>query len=411
MTRRNPTLTPEDFPDSPYAQELRRGVTTRGFAPGIEAEYREEHLDRVRLRMRIWFTLMGPLSIQFAILTARASGLWTAYGFVHLLVVIPCAIALVAILWSRWYEPLFDPVVRPLTILMLAVLVDMVARTIAVGQTEMIAALVLYTFAVYFLLGFLFLSAMTASLATMATFLLAAWLHGVPIGLMTSGLVMMVTTAGVAAIVCRDIELSYRRNFLESVLIRDLAARDGLTGVMNRRAFDEHLRRVWQQALRDRRQIALLMIDIDHFKAYNDHHGHQAGDSTLRQVAQTIQGFARRPLDLAARYGGEEFGVILYDVSITQLSAIAEQIRAAVEKLHIAHGARGADAAVTISTGVGAIEPALNRSLEGAVQFADEALYAAKQNGRNCVVIRGGDEYHELQTGTFSNLQHKRLSA
>ena len=120
---------------------------------------------------------------------------------------------------------------------------------------------------------------------------------------------MLVITAIVSAIVHRDMEVSHRHNFLETALIRTMASRDGLTGLMNRRALDDHLRRIWQQGLRDKRQVALLLIDIDHFKAFNDSYGHQARDSALREVAHVIDSSARRPFDLAARYGGEEFAV------------------------------------------------------------------------------------------------------
>jgi len=123
--------------------------------------------------------------------------------------------------------------------------------------------------------------------------------------------------SSIAAIVYRDVEQSYRRNFLQAALIGELVARDDLSGLMNRRAFDEHIVAVWHQAARDQRPVALLMIDIDHFKGYNDRRGHLAGDFALRSVAKVIQGFARRPLDLAARYGGEEFAVVLYDLAFS----------------------------------------------------------------------------------------------
>jgi diguanylate cyclase (GGDEF)-like protein len=179
---------------------------------------------------------------------------------------------------------------------------------------------------------------------------------------------------------------------------------------MNRRAFDEHLLRVWQHALRDQRSIAVLMIDIDHFKRYNDDFGHQAGDLALRSVARIIQGFARRPLDLAARYGGEEFAVILYDLALPHVQEMAESLRKGVQNLqiepHEAEAAPGRE--VTVSVGVGLAAPVIGRTPQGAVQLADEALYEAKQAGRNRVVVKGTDAYMLLNTGAFTTRKDSR---
>jgi diguanylate cyclase (GGDEF)-like protein len=146
-------------------------------------------------------------------------------------------------------------------------------------------------------------------------------------------LVMAMLSGVIAAIVYRDVEVANRRSFLENAVIRDLVARDALSGLMNRRTFDAHLKLVWQHALREQRPVAVLMIDIDHFKQFNDAMGHQAADEVLRKVADTIREFAHRPLDLAARYGGEEFALILYDLSAPHVQQIAGRLRETVENL------------------------------------------------------------------------------
>ena len=177
-----------------------------------------------------------------------------------------------------------------------------------------------------------------------------------------------------------------------------MAARDGLTGLRNRRAFDEHLGRVWQQALRDRRTLIVMLADVDEFKQFNDRYGHQAGDEALQRIAAAIDGYAKRPLDLAARYGGEELAVILYDASRDMATDIAGQMRAAVHALGIHDGSRRGR--ITISIGVAVVRPTLERSPAGAIQLADEALYAAKQEGRNRVVVLDREQ-HEISTGVF----------
>jgi len=230
-------------------------------------------------------------------------------------------------------------------------------------------------------------------------------------------LAALALSAVISAIVAKDVERSMRRGFLEDALIAEMVSRDGLSGLMNRRALDEHLLRVWQQAQRDRRTLAVLMVDIDHFKAYNDTFGHQSGDAILRAVAQRLSGFARRPLDLAARYGGEEFVVLLYDLSPAHVADIAERLRASVQNLRLSEvvvphagpspdassqdGSAAAAAGVTVSIGLAVVTPALGRNPQGALQLADEALYEAKKAGRNRVVIKGSEDYRVLRTGHF----------
>lgn len=181
--------------------------------------------------------------------------------------------------------------------------------------------------------------------------------------------------------------------------LRRAATIDGLTGVPNRRQFDERLTREWLRAQRMRLPLALLMIDIDCFKQYNDHYGHQAGDQCLRSVAQAVMRCARRPGDLVARYGGEEFALLLPETDARGARTLAEQLLCEVAALHIPHARSPVAAHVTISVGAAACdETCLNwmagRSEPRATQndarppgaalvtAADRALYAAKQSGR-----------------------------
>ncbi|XUJ36586.1 GGDEF domain-containing protein [Bradyrhizobium japonicum] len=134
--------------------------------------------------------------------------------------------------------------------------------------------------------------------------------------------------------------------------LKELATKDGLTGLSNRRAFDQMLMSEWARAQRTQKPMALLFVDVDHFKLFNDRHGHQSGDECLRAVADVVSRHAVRPLDLASRYGGEEFALILPDMDCDAACAIAEEIRRAVMALRIAHGAVGAGDHVTLSVGV-----------------------------------------------------------
>jgi diguanylate cyclase (GGDEF)-like protein len=214
-------------------------------------------------------------------------------------------------------------------------------------------------------------------------------------------IVVLIFTNVIGAIICYSHERANRTNFLESQLLMETARRDGLTGIANRRTFDEHVDRVWAQAAREGMPLTLLLIDIDHFKAYNDSFGHQAGDECLRRVAWSLSENARRPFDLAARYGGEEFALVLYDASRHHGELVARQIQAGIDALDIPNPtAQSSGKRLTVSIGIACVIPTSNRSHYGFIQLADEALYAAKERGRNCIVIRD-KEYGELCTGSF----------
>ncbi|MGE5342574.1 MAG: two-component regulator propeller domain-containing protein [Candidatus Omnitrophota bacterium] len=161
---------------------------------------------------------------------------------------------------------------------------------------------------------------------------------------------------------------------------------DPLTGIANRRRFMEYLTLEWQRQIRYAGTMALMMIDVDFFKKYNDTYGHQAGDACLKQTAEVIAAAARRPGDLAARYGGEEFVVILSDTSEEGAYRAAEEIRSEIEALHIPHS-RSPMGSVTISLGVAVRVPRQGERMEELISLADRALYIAKEKGRNRVEV------------------------
>jgi len=169
-------------------------------------------------------------------------------------------------------------------------------------------------------------------------------------------------------------------------VLERLSILDGLTGIANRRHFDEVLGFEWRRACRESLSLALVMIDIDHFKAYNDAHGHQAGDECLRKVASTLAGSLSRAGDLAARYGGEEFAVLLAGTDSKSATDIAEILRVKVQALGISHEHSSAASVLTLSLGIAALCPTQDVTPETLVGEADQALYKAKQAGRNRVV-------------------------
>lgn len=168
-------------------------------------------------------------------------------------------------------------------------------------------------------------------------------------------------------------------------LLRKHSLEDGLTGLANRRQFDQVLEKEWQRAVRDNKSLSLVMVDVDHFKKYNDLYGHQQGDECLRLIGQCLKAIFRRPADLIARYGGEEFVAILPDTESDGSAKIAESIRKLVLTLN--HPTMEEHGPVSISLGVATICPDADSTATGLVEKADQALYQAKSQGRNRVSV------------------------
>lgn len=169
-------------------------------------------------------------------------------------------------------------------------------------------------------------------------------------------------------------------------LLESLSLLDALTGIPNRRRFDETLALELKRAMRDVAPLSLLMIDIDHFKQYNDYYGHGSGDVCLQTVAAELSKGVIRPSDLVARYGGEEFVVILPKTDLAAAFQIAERLRERIEKLSLPHAYSEAESIVTISIGVASQSPKPEDLLpQVLIDAADKALYMAKENGRNRV--------------------------
>ncbi|MES3024366.1 MAG: diguanylate cyclase [Pseudomonadota bacterium] len=172
-----------------------------------------------------------------------------------------------------------------------------------------------------------------------------------------------------------------------NIELRRLAALDGLTGIANRRRFDEAIGAEWQRGRRDGKPLSVLMCDIDSFKAYNDSLGHVAGDQCIRQVAGLLASQLRRPADMVARYGGEEFAIVLPETELEGARLVAESCLAQLRALAIAHPGSKQGTTVTMSIGVASAVPGPEGSTDLLIRRADRALYTAKSDGRDRVVV------------------------
>jgi diguanylate cyclase (GGDEF)-like protein len=170
-----------------------------------------------------------------------------------------------------------------------------------------------------------------------------------------------------------------------------LSSLDALTGLANRRALDGFLEMEWRRTRRDHAPLSVVLVDVDHFKAFNDAYGHQAGDDCLRSVADVLGAAAHRPGDMVARYGGEEFAIVLSQTGAKGARVVAEGLRAQVEAMRIAHRGSTTSSVLTISAGVATAMPAEDGAVEAVMRAADAALYRAKRAGRNRVETAGGE--------------------
>lgn len=169
--------------------------------------------------------------------------------------------------------------------------------------------------------------------------------------------------------------------------LQNLAAHDGLTGIANRRAFDERLAVEWSRAAREQQPVSLLLLDIDFFKYYNDNYGHQQGDECLRRVASAMSAAVFRAADLPARYGGEEFVVLMPNTAVSGAKAVAQRICAQISDLRLPHAHSDVADHITASIGVATLCPGPGELANQLVAAADAALYAAKNAGRNRVIV------------------------
>ena len=185
----------------------------------------------------------------------------------------------------------------------------------------------------------------------------------------------------------RALRVSQQQLLDTNLVLQRLMNSDGLTGLSNRRHFDEYLELEWRRALREQSQLSLLMIDVDYFKAYNDSFGHLEGDEALRKVAAAIKDASARPSDLPARYGGEEFALVLPNTSQGGARLMAEKLRMTVAALKIPHISPSEGASLTISIGLSTMTPTAGSNCRELISAADKGLYSAKNNGRNQVGV------------------------
>jgi diguanylate cyclase (GGDEF)-like protein len=387
--------------DSPHALQLERGFAGLRFDAPLEQEFRSifraESLPQIR--RNLWIALIIVLGFSLMthlVLEPAVNRLMDQIRLAMFGPILAIGLLLVRSDFYHRYYPLACQLLAPVFGAGVAILAVIAAR----HGVNLISTVVIMTIFIYFMLGMLFHSALASALLVSGSYVLAAVVAELSAVTIIVDLGILASANVIGAMVCYTLERANRTRYLEEQLLIETASRDGLTGIHNRRYFDDHMDRIWLQAVREQAPLALLLIDIDHFKTYNDRCGHQAGDECLRRVARSLTRTARRPLDVTARYGGEEFAIVLFNTRRDHVEELARRIQASIESLAIEHPASPQSGRLTVSIGAACVQPVNGRSHFGFIQLADEALYAAKERGRNCVVVMD-KEYAELSTGSF----------
>ena len=396
----NPLTRPDM--DSRVVSQLETGRPDMAFTPLMEKEFRDFCLSQVVSRGRLAATIafilaLAVTSIELIFGSPLLDQLPSLLPFVllsPLLGIIVIATLIPALV--RHYEA-----IAAVGITLAGLSGIYVAQMASLyGASYVLASVVLINLYACRFLGLSFVLGVA-----LATFLVVAHIViGLWVGLPLHEILYMTAVLGAATVVgtvsAYNWERTMRQTFIEQRLLNELAQRDGLTGLYNRRIFDDYIERVWRQARREQVAVEIIFVDIDHFKIYNDLYGHQAGDDCLRKVARVISGAAKRPFDFSARYGGEEFVLVLYGPPDDYARSVPEQLRQEIMELAIQHEGSHVAATITASVGVAIADPSSGRSLTGAIQAADEALYEAKQSGRNRVIFKDASE-SEVETGNF----------
>ena len=376
--------------EGPYVRELQqRGLRLKFSNRRLESEFRNYQARKQSANLRVQL-LLGGLMVCFVSLL---DFLWLERAFSSTANILRIGVMLppivLAILCT--YRPAGRRFLQPLGVVA-GLVVGLGSLYIAgvgaeYGVPHVLAGYQIVTVFVYFFLGLRVGVAVGTAVTLFAAYVIAAILGGVDA--MTTGYntFYLLFLNIICAVGSYQLSMAQRTVFLEERVLSYRANHDALTQLPNRRAFDELLGSVWDNSQANDRPVALLMMDIDHFKSYNDLYGHQAGDHAISAVASILDASLQRPQDCAARYGGEEFVVLLFDSTKEYALQLAERIREEVMKKDIDHRGSSVARCVTISVGVAYIEPARsNRSMKGFVQMADEALYAAKEQGRNRIM-------------------------
>jgi diguanylate cyclase (GGDEF)-like protein len=376
--------------ETPYLDELdnrRSAVTFKNRR--LEVEYRAHVSRRSEPNVRRQLLLGASTFLGFSILDLAfvAADFAREAAALRAGVMLPAIIAAYALtfvrsaLWVRQLGGVLVALTGALTALVIGNIEGQFVDSAVPGSYFII---IVFSF---FFLGLRYAIATATTFALVGGYVMTGFLAGgLSAPLAYNGYSLLVFTA-LCALGAGQLELARRRDFLKERVLSYRADRDALSGLTNRRAFDAQLRTLWESAKEQRTPLALMLIDIDHFKAYNDRYGHQAGDRAIERVGRVLKRILQRPQDFVSRYGGEEFAVILPNVDKESALNLAESLRVHVLQENLENEGSEIERRISVSIGVAHLYPhSSEHSPNGFLQMSDEALYSAKRLGRNRVV-------------------------
>jgi diguanylate cyclase (GGDEF)-like protein len=401
--------------DDPLAARVLEGGFARlRFPPALETEFRRHHLlasqrwVRLSILVALGTTLGFAMIDHWVIRSSNAVPDLVRFGL-QVPVILLCLLAtIIKPLYMRLYQSAIQ-VAAPLFGIGSVVMACYAEPQFAplVG-----ARLLLVAFFLYFMLGMRFAPALRSNLVVLGALVVAG---------LSAAIAPQVAIYLAFAVLCANViggagayalEHANRTAFLERQLLGEVAALDGLTRLLNRQTFESRVSEVWREATTRHLPISVLMIDVDDFKRYNDHYGHLAGDDCLQRIAQAVRsGVAGNPADLLARYGGEELIAVLIDRSAADAEAAAQRIVADVAALAIPHAGSSTGGTVSISVGVATHPANATAAYQAVAKVADNALYAAKHQGRNrcvCVKMHGPGMTTSTETAKGGLVYHAR---
>jgi len=371
--------------ESLVARVLAQGYRKLRFPAPLESEFRAAHnLAAVRwVRMCVYVavgTSVGFAIIDHWVIHARNAMPDVVRFGLQLPILFIALLATSKRFYENWYEraiqiggPLFG-----IGSVLLAVYAQP-QHAAMVGSR-----LLLVAFFYYFMSGLRMVPALRGNLIILGVFI-GVGLAGLIASDVAAYLAFALVSANVIGMAgAYALEYANRTSFLEHKLLMEIAELDGLTRLLNRHTFESRVRDSWRHAVAEHRAATVLMIDVDHFKLYNDHYGHQAGDECLRRVATAVRtAIGMRAGDLVARYGGEEIIAVLMDRDMSDAKEIAARVVAEVGALNIPHASSIECRRVSVSVGAATQQPPVISSYDAIVRLADGALYAAKRQGRD----------------------------
>lgn len=380
----------EEFRDEasalPHAAQLQKGFRWLSFMPALEREFYQYYWQRYLQRSRRAMIAIALVSFPFALRDyfSLPDELARLTISLRLLVILPLILIGVACMHLPRLREHLEAMIAGGVILALGVLGSIIVLAARASAPLPYEGLMLVIVFVFFVSGLRTIKASASTFIAALTFAVLSLAGGLPHEQILEQGSFLFSLILICAIGSYLLESAVRRNFLTEKLAEFRASRDSLTLLHNRRAALQHLAQAWRNCSRERVPLALMLIDVDYFKRYNDIHGHLAGDGCLSEVAFTLATCLQRPMDMVARYGGEEFIAIAYGAGEEGVGKICERMRRAVCELGIAHESSPADGVLTVSIGATWVLPAIDDATPSSViDEADRALYRAKELGRN----------------------------